>query len=293
MRLIAFGSGRYFQRLLLNMSNEDTVIAVADSDKEKWDKYVCGVLCIPPSDIATFDYDRIVISIADNPRANKYGDAQVNDILKTLFDLGVSEDKIILTNNYYENTHIDARFPRYAATLLKNRAVEGSIAEAGCFRGDSACHLNAAFPDRKLYLFDSFAGYDEKQVNRAERDFVADMQDFRVKCNEDVVRLRMPHRENVFIRKGFIPETFNGLENERFAYASICLNLYEPTIASLRFFYPRMNNGGIIRYLSFFEDTYGIEKEIRRAFYDFEDEIGHKLITVPNGTSNNLLIIKQ
>ena len=40
--------------------------------------------------------------------------------------------------------------------------VPGAAAELGVFRGDFARHINRLLPERKLYLFDSFQGFEEK-----------------------------------------------------------------------------------------------------------------------------------
>ena len=59
------------------------------------------------------------------------------------------------------------------------------------------------------------------------------------------VLARMPYEDQVVIRKGFFPETAQGLE-ERFALVSIDVDLYAPTLAGLEYFYPRLVRGGAI-----------------------------------------------
>ena len=51
---------------------------------------------------------------------------------------------------------------------------------------------------------------------------------------------------NVVLRPGYVPDTLAGLEDERFAFVLLDLDLYEPTIASLEFFYPRLAPGGYL-----------------------------------------------
>ena len=46
--------------------------------------------------------------------------------------------------------------------------------------------------------------------------------------------------------KGWIPEAFEGVEQERFAFVRIHVDLHDPTTDSIAFFYPRMNARGII-----------------------------------------------
>ena len=47
-------------------------------------------------------------------------------------------------------------------------------------------------------------------------------------------------------RKGWVPETFAGLEDKSFCFAHIDLDLYQGVLDSLTFLYPRMSAGGII-----------------------------------------------
>ena len=47
----------------------------------------------------------------------------------------------------------------------------------------------------------------------------------------------------MIVRQGYVPETLNGLEDERFAFVLLDLDLYKPTLASLEFFYGRIHPG--------------------------------------------------
>jgi O-methyltransferase len=56
----------------------------------------------------------------------------------------------------------------------------------------------------------------------------------------------MKYPENCIIKKGFFPETTTGLENEKYIFVSIDVDLYEPTYEGLKYFYPRLVKGGYI-----------------------------------------------
>ena len=43
---------------------------------------------------------------------------------------------------------------------------KGECAEAGVFEGDFAKWINQYFPDRKLYLFDTFEGFDMRDIEK-------------------------------------------------------------------------------------------------------------------------------
>jgi O-methyltransferase len=46
------------------------------------------------------------------------------------------------------------------------QAVPGDMAELGVYRGDFVWQLNVLFPDRRLYLFDTFQGFDPRDVRQ-------------------------------------------------------------------------------------------------------------------------------
>ena len=55
------------------------------------------------------------------------------------------------------------------ANEILERNTPGAVAELGVYRGEFARLINVAFPDRKLYLFDTFSGFDKEQV-REDRE---------------------------------------------------------------------------------------------------------------------------
>jgi O-methyltransferase len=60
------------------------------------------------------------------------------------------------------------------------------------------------------------------------------------------VRRRVGPADNVVLRPGYVPDTLAGLEDERFAFVLLDLDLLEPTRASLEFFYPRLSPGAYL-----------------------------------------------
>jgi O-methyltransferase len=64
-----------------------------------------------------------------------------------------------------------------------------------------------AFPDRKLYLFDTFEGFDERDVKiELKNNYSAGNQDFS-NTSVELVLNKMKHKDNCIIKKGFFPET--------------------------------------------------------------------------------------
>lgn len=157
------------------------------------------------------------------------------------------------------------------AREVRDGRVPGAVAEVGVYQGHFAAILNHHFPDRTLYLFDTFEGFRSEDV-RADRKrvhtrFFDDFSDTSI----EQVRSRMPHPEKVALRMGAFPDSGRGCENERFCLVSLDVDLYQPTREALRWFYPRVEPGGFILVHDYNNDKY---RGVKEAVREFAAELG-------------------
>jgi O-methyltransferase len=132
--------------------------------------------------------------------------------------------------------------------------VPGSVAELGVCAGHFARLINHSFHDRKLFLYDTFEGFDDRDVDHdTVKGFLGMEEDLHgfLKVGEaetiiNFIKEVCPHPENLVFRKGYFPETAVPDEGETFAFISLDVDLYKPTYAGLEFFYPRLQEGGVI-----------------------------------------------
>lgn len=149
--------------------------------------------------------------------------------------------------DFSETPYDYVRIGSLQAVAARMLAVEvpGSVAEIGVFRGDFARHISAAFPDRTFYLFDTFDGFPDADMELdkrlAHRPFE---QDFSGTSVEEVLA-RLPHPERCVVRKGYFPATAAGVD-DRFAFVSVDVDLSKPIYDALVFCYPRLSHGGCI-----------------------------------------------
>lgn len=149
--------------------------------------------------------------------------------------------------------------------------VPGAAAELGVYRGFFARCVNQLLPERKLYLFDSFEGFEENA--QASESFQAA---HRNTAPEKVLAM-MPYPDRIIVKPGFFPESLDGLE-ERFCLVSLDVDFYQTTLDGLRYFWPRLERGG---YLLLHD--WGSPKlpGVAKALADYERELGAAIPAVP------------
>lgn len=155
---------------------------------------------------------------------------------------------------YYDISDYSTSLPRVAALEMTareiyNNGIEGAIAECGVYRGWFSNYMSRFMPDRKLYLYDTFSGFDKRDIDD-EEDKRSDQ--FRriinfSDTNIEIVLDNIAFKKNAIIRKGYFPETIQETEKkEHFAFVSLDMDLYKPIMAGLEFFWPRLSYGGAI-----------------------------------------------
>lgn len=123
--------------------------------------------------------------------------------------------------------------------------VPGDMVECGVYRGQTAGLLLRACKERSrhLHLFDSFEGLsapapiDGSHWNLG--NLAATVQDV-----ENTLRMLCPDYCAYTIYKGWIPARFSEVQNCKFSFVHIDVDLYEPTKSSVEFFYPLLSPGG-------------------------------------------------
>lgn len=133
-----------------------------------------------------------------------------------------------------------------ASREIYDRNIQGAVAEAGVYQGLFSAWINRFFKDRKLYLFDSFEGLVAEDVKMDKANGYTGVNAGRYgDTSIDLVLGRMPFANNCVIRKGYFPDTTEGI-NDRFCFVSLDMDLYQPIKAGLEYFFPRLSSGGYI-----------------------------------------------
>lgn len=178
------------------------------------------------------------------------------------------------------------RISSLVQTARRLEGLKGAAAELGVYRGDFARCINALMPGRRLYLFDSFEGFDASEAGR-EGKAGSGFAEAHKNTSAELVMKRMPHPEKVIIKPGLFPESAEGV-NESFAFVSLDADLEDSSYAGLLYFYPRLVHGGVI-----FVHDYGSGTlpGVRAAVERYENVLGKKLHAAVLPDVNGTLMI--
>jgi len=142
---------------------------------------------------------------------------------------------------------------------LGEERIEGAMAECGVWQGRLSAFLHSTAPSRRLYVFDTFSGFPEQNLEAKDNRFT--------NTSVELVKKNIGDLTNVELRPGYFPQTAVGLEQERFAFVMLDMDLYQSTIDGLEFFYPRMVSGGYVFLHDFNNpDEPGVKRAVTRFF---------------------------
>jgi len=123
--------------------------------------------------------------------------------------------------------------------------ISGDFAELGVYRGNTASVLAhfASKNSRKTYLFDTFEGFDNRDLQGVDADVQLAFSDTSIAMVKDVISEYSNCCEFI---KGYFPSSLLPEHSQRkYAIVSLDCDLYEPMKAGFDFFYPLMPKGGL------------------------------------------------
>ena len=181
---------------------------------------------------------------------------------------GLSDEKLYVLEHFAKSTF----------------QIDGDIAELGVWKGGGSKFIADVFSSgckfkKTFYLFDSFEGM-LKVDSKQDRHDIGDFSDTSVKKVKSLIESEQSPNISVVFKKGWIPATFNGLEDLKFSFVHIDLDLYQPIKNTLSFIYPRLSTGGVLVF-----DDYGFAScpGARKAIDEFTFQVGENLLVLSTG----------
>jgi len=254
MKAIIWGAGDGGLRTFMMLDPAINILAYVDISTEKIGNKLNDIEIIAPQQICNYDFDYVIIG-------NLYGQ-EISQQLEEKYN--VPGTKIM---DVYHNGLIDARIGTLKAISqeINEKNISGSVAELGVYTGEFSKYISLFFDDRKLYLFDTFSGFDSRDVAVERKLALSDAKE-KDYFNDNVERVlqKIANRDQCIVRKGFFPETAVGLEDQ-FCFVSLDVDLYSPTYAGLSYFYDRLSAGGYLMVHDYSSTMFdGVKKAVRQ-----------------------------
>lgn len=178
--------------------------------------------------------------------------------------------------------YADDQLPLLYKAACMSIPLRGDAAEFGVYQGATAAGLATLFPDRILWLFDTFAGmpaWDPSIDSHPAGDFSD--------TTLDDVRKRLGGKGNPWLVAGHFPASVEDarawpyFETGHICFAHIDFDQYQSTLDALKWVWPRLTPGG-----SIVLHDYGRArcKGVAKAMREFFEEGGDKSILLRETT---------
>ncbi len=150
------------------------------------------------------------------------------------------------------------RFFHMVQMLKLTAGLPGATADAGCFRGLSSflicSYLNrerlgdgsAEYRGQHHQMIDSYEGLSEPTAPDGAESKQRWSQKAFTNTSVEMVLQTMSDFPEVNIVQGWIPVVLADVPEQTYRFVHIDVDLFQPTLDCLQYFYPRMVNGGII-----------------------------------------------
>lgn len=256
LKILIYGAGVGGERLLEEMQlNGEPYEIMAFVDKRLGGDLKNGIPVIYPEEICKYEYDAVFVATLDNT---------VPNLLHKKYNIPIEK---INHNRYFNSIEISVRIRALERfkELCDIYGLRGCVAEVGVYQGDFAKHINRIFSQNKLYLYDTFEGFDDQDINKEQNGSHIKTYGHYANTTVDVVLNKLPYPEKAIIKKGYFPDTADG-KDEQYVFVNLDADLYGPTLAGLEYFWPRLMKGGAIFVHDYFAPEF---TGVKRAVTEF------------------------
>ncbi|HEG2599166.1 TPA: class I SAM-dependent methyltransferase [Campylobacter jejuni] len=262
-KIFIYGSAQLGIQIAWFINNDYEILGFIDTDPRKHTARGGGYIKIDNKNYIIYDPDVLLDMQVDKIFIGTEVDIYIAQIRSTLLNYGISDDKIDLSLTFVPY-YARLNFIKTISLEFQDKNIIGAVAELGVFRGKTAREINRFFKDDTLYLFDTFEGFNEKDIIK-ETGLAkqANINDFS-NTSLDFVKKQMPYLDQCCFVKGYFPESVTQIsQNEKFKFVNIDMDLYQPILEGLEYFYPRLVKNGVILIHDYFHPYYtGAKKAV-------------------------------
>jgi hypothetical protein len=174
--------------------------------------------------------------------------------------------------------------------MIYEEGVDGDIIECGCWRGGMSIYLAYSFPDRVMWVADSFQGFESLDqckydptgivVERHTGDYLAVPE---AQVRGSFLQMGLDESRGVNFLPGWVNETTDpaSCPVEKLALLRIDVDAYSATLVTLENLYDKVVSGGFI----IFDDS-GLYETVA-AIRTFEKQRGVDIVSLLHGPLGN------
>lgn len=203
-RIAIFGAGQAGMMVRTWLPATQELLCFIDNNKEKQGKMLDGLPVLSLEEALKLQPEEIILAIL-NAEAEQL-------IRKQIEAAGFSGDCIRLGSlRAIQDVRLSAL--RLHAREIEARKIPGDVAELGVYQGAFAAEINRLFPERRLWLFDTFEGFHARDLAiEAERTGVKAQRRSFADTTIELVRSRLSHPEMARFVQGYFPASLKGLD---------------------------------------------------------------------------------
>ncbi|EFQ6716073.1 methyltransferase [Campylobacter lari] len=251
-----YGSAQLGIQIAWHVSKDYEILGFIDTDSRKYTSNSGVYIEIDDKNYMIYSPDILCNTQIDKVFIGTEVDTYIKQIKNTLLKYGIGDDKIDLSLTFIPY-YARLNFIKIISLEFQNKNIMGSVAELGVFRGKTAKEINRIFKNDIFYLFDTFEGFNEKDINEeiglAKQ---ANINDFS-NTSLNFVKKQMPYLDKCCFVEGYFPETIVKIpQDEKFKFVNIDMDLYQPILEGLVYFYPKLVKDGVILIHDYFHPYY-------------------------------------
>jgi O-methyltransferase len=184
-----------------------------------------------------------------------------------------------------DDIHIEWRVHVLLWAATHAAKLEGDFVECGVNTGIfslAVCeYIDLNRTGKSFYLFDTFRGIPVGQMSEEEKTLgrVAENQSMYSECFDLAHRNFAPYPKARLVR-GKLPDTLRSVDVRRVCYLSIDMNIVEPEIAAIEFFWDKLSPGAPVILDDYGWSNYHLQKQ---AMDRFAGQRGVAVLNLPTG----------
>ena len=172
----------------------------------------------------------------------------VNNQKIKLYRKGLSKTKQIDTDNFTKQLRFFSLIQLVEILHSQNKINDGNFVECGCWKGHSSYVISEILKKEDLknfFIFDSFDG-GLSEISNKDRNLIKTLSKKEKKIKNYSLAVMRKMSQNLkkfkFVKlfNGWIPSRFKEIKNKKIVFLHIDVDLYKPTLDSLKFFYKNL-----------------------------------------------------